>query len=86
MLVAKQDKREQVMDIFDKLQQRLPSLELYRVVLPSRRIKQQLAQTYIHILDLIVCMTEWCAIGKLCEWFLAIYQRRHADGRDSKAC
>ncbi len=72
MLVAKKDKREQAKAVFDKLLQKLPSLELYRVVLPSHRMKRQLAQTYIDILELIVCVTEWCAIGRLCGY---LYRR-----------
>lgn len=86
MLVAKKEKREQAMGVFDKLLQTLPSLELYRVALPSPRIKRQLVQTYVDILTLIVCVTEWCAIGRLCMYLTFRHQGFHADGHNSKTC
>ena len=66
-MVTKQEKREKAVTIFDKLLRKLDSLELYKVVLPTDTIKAQLAATSIDILELVVCVTEWCAIGRLCE-------------------
>lgn len=74
------------MDIFDNLLQNLTSLDLYRLAFPTYRIKDQLAKTYISVLDLIVCVTEYCAIGRICEFSTSKYQPLQLTRLSSEAC
>lgn len=66
--MARQEKREKALAIFDDLPDKLASLDLYKVAAPTAQMKDQLAKTYIDILDLVVCVTEWCAIGRICKF------------------
>ena len=74
------------MTIFDNLRQNLTSLELPRLAFPTHRIKSQLAETYIKVLDLIVCVTEYCAIGRICEFSTSKYQPCKLIRSYSEAC
>ncbi|KIW97684.1 uncharacterized protein Z519_01268 [Cladophialophora bantiana CBS 173.52] len=65
ILVAKQEKKEKVIAVFESLRQKLPFLGLYDVLFPTDQMRAQLAKTYLDVLDLIVCVTEYCAIGRI---------------------
>jgi len=44
------------------------SLEFADDVFPTDRMREQLAKTYIEVLNLVVHVTEYCAIGRICRY------------------
>ncbi|KAK6369562.1 hypothetical protein LTS17_009468 [Exophiala oligosperma] len=65
-IVLKQEKLEAVSDIFARLVQVTDSLDLCNVSISSSpdKVRLQLAKVYIAILELVVIVTEYCAIGR----------------------
>lgn len=69
-IVLKQEKLEAVSEIFARLVQVTDSLDLCNVSIPSSpdKVRLQLAKVYIAILELVVLVTEYCAIGRTCKF------------------
>ena len=62
------DKQERVSSVFEELVRITGTLEFYDRLFPTDELREQLAKTYIDVLDLIVRVTEYCAIGKTCRF------------------
>ena len=66
-------------EIFARLVQVTDSLDLCNVSISSSpdKVRSQLAKVYVAILELIVLVTEYCAIGRTCE-FLSKQSTSHS--------
>jgi hypothetical protein len=65
-VATKYEKQEKVSEVFETLVKVTESLDLWSILHPTDKMKEQLAKTYVEVLDVVVRTTEYCAIGRIC--------------------